>query len=108
MVGMIDLHGDISIPFLKKSRFTGSYLGMRYQLMKAERPKSQMPPENGEEACGEETEMETVIRAVIWPEPFNFEVTPEEKKHSMDFSFDVNGLWAAVDWLNEEHEAGHF
>ena len=39
MVGMIDLHGDISIPFLKKSRFTGSYLGMRYQLMKAERPK---------------------------------------------------------------------
>ena len=73
-----------------------------------ERPKSQMPPENGEEACGEETEMETVIRAVIWPEPFNFEVTPEEKKHSRDFSFDVNGLWAAVDWLNEEHEAGHF
>ena len=51
MVGMIDLHGDISIPFLKKSRFTGSYLGMRYQLMKAERPKNQMPPENGEEAC---------------------------------------------------------
>ena len=108
MVGMIDLHGDISIPFLKKSRFTGSYLGMRYQLMKAERPKNQMPPENGEEACGEETEMETVIRAVIWPEPFNFEVTPEEKKHSRDFSFDVNGLWAAVDWLNEEHEAGPF
>ena len=52
--------------------------------------------------------METVIRAVIWPEPFNFEVTPEEKKHSRDFSFDVDGLWAAVDWLNEEHKAGHF
>ena len=34
---MIDLHGDISIPFLKKSRFTGSYKGMRYQLMKHEK-----------------------------------------------------------------------
>lgn len=112
MMDMIDLHGDISIPFLKKSRFTGSYLGMRYQLMKAERPKNQTPSENGEgsgeEAGREETEMETVLRAVIWPEPFNFEVTPEEKKHSMDFPFDADGLWAAVDWLNEEHEAGHF
>lgn len=107
MVDMIDLHGDISIPFLKKSRFTGSYLGMRYQLMKAERPKNQMSPENGGEAASRE-EMETVIRAVIWPEPFNFEVTPEEKKHSRDFSFDADGLWAAVDWLNEEHKAGHF
>ena len=33
---MIDLHGDISIPFLKKSRFTGSYRGMRYLLEKNE------------------------------------------------------------------------
>lgn len=94
---MIDLHGDISIPFLKKSRFTGSYLGMRYQLEKAER-----------EIPGAEPETEMVIRATIWPEPYNFEVTPEEQKHSLDFSFDTDGLWKAVDWLNEEHAAGHF
>ncbi len=85
---MIDLHGDISIPFLKKSRFTGSYRGMRYQLEKAEE--------------------DSVIRATIWPEPFNFLMTPDEKKHHRDFSFDPDGLWAAVDWLNEEHSAGHF
>ncbi len=85
---MIDLHGDISIPFLKKSRFTGSYKGMRYQLMKHEK--------------------ENVILAVIWPEPFNFEVTPEEKKHSKEFPFTADGIWEAVDWLNEEHEAGHY
>ena len=33
---MIDLHGNISIPYLKKSRFTGSYQGMRYMIQKAE------------------------------------------------------------------------
>lgn len=91
---MIDLHGDISIPFLKKSRFTGSYLGMRYVLFKAEQEK-----EDG---------VEDVIRAVIWPEPFNYEVTPEEKKHGKDFPFSTDGLWEAVDWLNAEHEAGHY
>lgn len=98
---MIDLHGVISMPFLKKSRFTGSYQGMRYLLQKAERIT--------EEAQGETpAQTETVLRAVIWPEPLNYENTAEEKKHSRDFSFDQDGLWEAVGWLNEEHEAGHF
>lgn len=95
---MIDLHGDISIPFLKKSRFTGSYLGMRYQLQKASR--------EADSPSGEEPE--PVIRAIIWPEPYNFEVTPDEQKHSKDFPFTADGIWEAVDWLNSEHEAGHY
>ncbi|MDD3252558.1 MAG: hypothetical protein PHV18_08355 [Lachnospiraceae bacterium] len=98
---MIDLHGDISIPFLKKSRFTGSFQGMRYQLQKFEK------------VVGEATEetpakTELQIRAIIWPEPFNFEVTPEEKKHSQDFPFTTDGIWEAVAWLNAEHEAVHY
>lgn len=98
---MIDLHGDISIPFLKKSRFTGSYQGMRYQLQKSDRVVR--------EATGEEeAETEPVILAIIWPEPFNFEVTPDDKKHSREFPFTQDGIWEAVDWLNEEHRAGHF
>lgn len=98
---MIDLHGDISIPFLKKSRFTGSYQGMRYQLQKSDRVVR--------EATGEE-EAKTgpVILAIIWPEPFNFEVTPDDKKHSREFPFTQDGIWEAVDWLNEEHRAGRF
>ncbi len=31
---MIDLHGQISMGFLKKRGFTGSYKGMRYLLQK--------------------------------------------------------------------------
>ena len=95
----IELHGDISIPFLKKSRFTGSFKGMRYVLVKHE---------NELEPATEETQAktETVIRAIIWPEPFNFEVTPDEKKHHRDFPFTTDGIWEAVDWL--KHEAGHY
>lgn len=98
---MIDLHGDISIPFLKKSRFTGSYRGMRYQLEKKEQVITEAKDE-------EPAQTETVIRAVIWPEPLNYEKTPEEKKHSRNFPFTTEGIWQAVDWLNEEHAAGHF
>ena len=46
--------------------------------------------------------------AVVWPEPFNFETTEEEKKHGKEFPFHEEGLWEAVAWLNQEFEAGHF
>lgn len=97
---MIELHGQISMAFLKKSRFTGSYQGMRYLLQKAERVK-----QDGQE---QEDKTETVLEAVIWPEPFHFEKTEEEKKHKKDFPFHEDGLWEAVGWLNEEFLAGHF
>ena len=97
----IELHGDISIPFLKKSRFTGSFKGMRYVLIKHE---NELEPATEERPA----KTETVIRAIIWPEPFNFEVTPDEKKHHQDFPFTTDGIWEAVDWLNAGHEAGHF
>ena len=95
---MIDLHGDISIPFLKKSRFTGSYRGMRYELDGQQYKHRKEEPEK----------TETVLRAVVWPEPLAYDRTPEEKKHSRDFPFETEGIWQAVAWLNEEHEAGHF
>ena len=98
---MIELHGQISMAFLKKSRFTGSYQGMRYLLQKAERTKEQGSQE-------QEDKTETVLEAVIWQEPFHYEKTEEEKKHKKDFPFHEDGLWEAVGWLNEEFLAGHF
>lgn len=82
---MIELHGQISMAFLKKSRFTGSYQGMRYLLQKAERTKEQGSQE-------QEDKTETVLEAVIWPEPFHYEKTEEEKKHKKDFPFHEDGL----------------
>lgn len=83
---MIDLSGMVSLPYLKKSQFSGSYQGMRYLL------------EKHEEA----------LRAIIWPEPYSFAATEEEKKHSKEFSFDTDGLSQAVAWLNEEYKAGNY
>lgn len=97
---MIDLSGMISIPFLKKSVFTGSYQGMRYLLRKDEKMVK--------EAAGEEAaQTEPVLTAVIWPEPFNYAMTAEEKKSSRAFPFTEDGIQAAVAWMNEEYEAGY-
>lgn len=84
---MIDLSGMISMPYLKKSRFTGSYRGMRYALHKKE-----------------QEEGETVLEAVVWPEPYNYDTTAEEKKHRESFAFSQAGLTQAVAWLNEQYK----
>lgn len=83
---MIDLTGMVSAAYLKKSRFTGSYQGMRYLLEKKDE----------------------AIRAVIWPEPYGFAATADEKKHSREFPFDQDGLGQAVLWLNEAHRTGSY
>ena len=58
---------------------TGSFNGMRYLLKK----------------------QEDKLVAVIWPEPFCFEITPEEAKSYAEFELSVEGKKEAVNWLNE-------
>lgn len=72
----------ISLNFIKKENLTGSYQGMRYMLKKQEEK----------------------LVAVIWPEPFCFEVTPDEKKESVEFELSMDGKKQAVAWLNEQYE----
>ena len=72
----------ISIQYIKKDDFTGSYKGMRYRLSKA----------------GEGMEV------FIWPGPYNFIKTPEEKKQKKEFPLTVEGKEEAVRWLNEQYE----
>lgn len=83
---MIDLSGLISMPYLKKSRFTGSYKGMRYALHKQDTAETGI-----------------LLEAVIWPEPFGYDATPEEQKSRKCFPFTQEGLSQAVEWLNERH-----
>ncbi|OYO76203.1 hypothetical protein CG709_15705, partial [Lachnotalea glycerini] len=64
---MIDKENFVSFNFLKKENYTGSMQGMRYQLSKEE-----------------ENEV-FKLRTTIWPEPYSFQVTKEEKKQSHDF-----------------------
>lgn len=65
--------------YYKKSTFTGGYRGMRYRIEK----------------------MEQEFLATIWPEPYNFETTAEEKKERKQFPFSEEGREEIVQWLNQ-------
>lgn len=83
---MIDLDGMISIPFLKKTVFTGSHKGMNFMIRK-------QSDDEGDR-----------IRTIAWPGPFIFSLTEEEKKVSHDSEFSPDGLKDAIEWLNEYYE----
>ena len=75
----------LSLGYLKKAVFHGSYRGMRFQMQKSSRDE------------------ETILQVYAWPEPFTFGNTADELKISQDFSFDNDGLAQSVDWLNTVH-----
>ena len=77
----------LSLNFVKKEDYTGSYQGMRYMLHQAE------------------AEEEKKLQIYLWPEPFCFDVTPEEQKISEMFPFSEDGLAQGIDWMNEQYES---
>lgn len=83
---MIDLNGMISIPFLKKTVFTGSHWEMNFMIKK-------VSDDDGDR-----------IRTTAWPGPFASSTTEEEKKISHDTAFSQEGILDAVKWLNEHYE----
>ena len=83
-MGLIDLSGIVGIPLLKKSRFTGSDNHMCFML---------------EKRSEEEV---TRLAAVVWPGPYCYDATPEEKKTTELFEFSEDGLKQAVVWMNEQ------
>ena len=72
----------ISVNYIKKEPFTGGYKGMRYRLIKSSEG----------------------MEVTIWPEPYNFMHTPDEKKQSKQFPLTVDGRNEAVEWLNEQYQ----
>lgn len=72
--------------YVKKEEYTASMDGMRYMLRKKETPDG------------------NVLEVVIWPEPYCYAKTEEDKKQRMEFSFTANGVQEAADWLNEQYE----
>ena len=80
---MIQRKDILSIPYMKKAAFTGSYQGMRYRLKK------------------ENTEEGDKLQAVIWEGPYAYQATPEEQKEYREFPFSEEGIQQAVEWLND-------
>lgn len=83
---MIQRKDILSISYLKKSAFTGSFQGMRYRLEKAEDQEG------------------SFLKAALWAGPYSFEATLEEQKEYRRFGFSEEGVYEAVNWLNETWE----
>lgn len=85
---MIQRQDIFNINFYKKERFHGSYKGMHYLIEKFS------PDED-----------ETVLRVTVWPGPYNFDTTPNEKKTCTSFPFTEDGLTQVCEYLNEFHQS---
>lgn len=72
----------VPIQFFKKEVYTGSMKGMRYRVSK------------------EDQELE----AVVYPQPYCYEATPEEQKIRAVFPFSEDGREQVVDWINKQYE----
>jgi hypothetical protein len=72
----------VPIQFFKKEAYTGSMKGMRYRVKKEEEELS----------------------AVVYPEPYCYEATPEEQKIRAAFPFTEEGRGEVVDWINGQYE----
>ena len=70
---MIQRSDILSIPFLKKSAYTGSFQGMRYRLEK-------WKPEEAENES---------LRVAVWNGPYNYDVTKEEEKECQKICDDL-------------------
>ncbi len=110
---MIEHDTLLSIPFLKKSRFTGSDRGMRYSIYKVEETRIIQPETtkegessdaNAAAAEAPKEEKITLLEAAACPGPFSVDFTKPELFIKKRFSFDDAGRAAAVDWLNALYE----
>ena len=74
---MIETAG-LSVKFLKKEPYSGSYNGMRYTL----------------KSSGDN------INVYLYPEPWCLEATPEEDIQMKEFPFSSEGVDAALEWMH--------
>lgn len=72
------------VSFLKLEKYTGSTEGERFRM-------EMVKP--GEDA-------DPVLHVTVWPEPFAYDFTPDDRKISKDFSFDEKGIAEGIAWIN--------
>lgn len=87
---MIDKERFHVFNYVKREEYCASMDGMRYMLKK-------------KESTNEEGQSQSVLEVIIWPEPYCYAKTPEEKKQRKEFAFSVAGVEEAADWLNEQY-----
>ena len=83
---MLTRENFLSLNFVKKEDFTGSYKGVRFLLRK------------------EVLDDENKLRVYYWSEPLGFEATNNEDKLTKLFEFSNEGMDDAIQWMNENYE----
>ncbi len=89
---MIERKDILSIPYLKKTTFTGSHEGMRFRFAVAK------------------TEEKQHLEVCAWEAPYAYDFTPEEQKQRTEVEFSEEGIQQGIDWLNElwERDSEHW
>lgn len=87
---MIDEEHFHILNYVKKEEYTGSMEGMRYMLKK--------------KTVSEEEGEKTFLEVIIWPEPYGYAKTEEDRKQRKNFEFSEEGLKEAVRYLNSQFE----
>ena len=85
---MIERKDILSIPYLKKTTFTGSYDGLRFRFAVVKKESEVQEKE------------QQVLQITAWEGPYGFDATSEEKKQQIETEFSEEGLQNGIDWLN--------
>ncbi|SDZ91752.1 hypothetical protein SAMN05216349_102253 [Oribacterium sp. KHPX15] len=115
-MALIEKTDIMHLGFLKKESFTGSSEGMRYRMSKVvyKDPDTELLKkiEAGEadypvdKKTGEKimnpTKERLRLGVWVWPEPFSFDKTPEDKKLYKELAFDEAGVMEGLAWLNAQ------
>lgn len=83
---MIDRNNLYHLEFYKHTYFSGSCDGMRYRI----------------ERLSEEG-IDPLFLVTVFPGPYGFEATPEEKKETATFPYTEEGLDEVCDYLNNRY-----
>ena len=81
--------------------FFGSHKGMRFRL-------ARQPLENVVFTPVDQRDPSAKLMATVWPEPYSYFDTEEEKKISEFFEISEEGFENAVTWINEQYEEGNW
>ena len=91
---MLERKDVLSIPYLKKATFTGSYEGLRFRFSLI---KKELLEESGD---GKGKEI-NCLELTAWEGPYGFDATPEEEKLRMETEFSEEGIGQGIAWLNK-------
>ncbi len=95
---MIDKESFHPLNYIKKEEYSGSMDGMRYMLKKVSVTEEDADAEDGVKKVDK-------LEVTIWPEPFNYHSTTDDKKEKILLPLTAEGVSEAADWLNDRYVA---